>query len=127
MKDLELSYFEELKKEIQTEYLKNNTPSDDDISKWKGIDITYFQEELRKKAKGNISEKTFYTYFKSSNLDKLPRIDMLNLLSNYIGYDSWYEFKKQHSYIDESFKKEEEKSIFNLRYSYIYSIILLCL
>ena len=35
---------EELKKEIQTEYLKNNTPSDDDISKWKGIDITYFQE-----------------------------------------------------------------------------------
>lgn len=126
MKDLELSYFEELKKEIQTEYLKNNTPSDDDISKWKGIDITYFQEELRKKAKGNISEKTFYTYFKSSNLDKLPRIDMLNLLSNYIGYDSWYEFKKQHSYIDESFKKEE-KSIFNLRYSYIYSIILLCL
>ena len=143
MKDLELSYFEQLKKEIQAEYLKNNNPSDDDISKWKGIDIIYFQEELRKKAKGNISEKTFYTYFKSSNLDKLPRIDMLNLLSNYVGYDSWYEFKKQHSYI-ESFKKEEEKntilqinhsknketkekSIFNLRYSYIYSIILLCL
>ena len=133
MKDLELSYFEQLKKEIQAEYLKNNNPSDDDISKWKGIDIIYFQEELRKKAKGNISEKTFYTYFKSSNLDKLPRIDMLNLLSNYVGYDSWYEFKKQHSYI-ESFKKEEEKntilqinhsknketkekSIFNLRYA----------
>ena len=110
MKDLELSYFEELKKEIQTEYLKNNTPSDDDISKWKGIDITYFQEELRKKAKGNISEKTFYTYFKSSNLDKLPRIDMLNLLSNYVGCDSWYEFKKQHSYIDKNLKKEEEKN-----------------
>ena len=108
MKDLELSYFEELKKEIQTEYLKNNTPSDDDISKWKGIDITYFQEELRKKAKGNISEKTFYTYFKSSNLDKLPRIDMLNLLSNYVGCDSWYEFKKQHSYIDKNLKKEED-------------------
>ena len=144
MKDLELSYFEELKKEIQTEYLKNNTPSDDDISKWKGIDITYFQEELRKKAKGNISEKTFYTYFKSSNLDKLPRIDMLNLLSNYVGCDSWYEFKKQHSYIDKNLKKEEEKNtilqinrsknketkekrIFNLRYSYIYDVILLCL
>ena len=143
MKDLELSYFEQLKKEIQAEYLKNNNPSDDDISKWKGIDIIYFQEELRKKAKGNISEKTFYTYFKSSNLDKLPRIDMLNLLSNYVGYDSWYEFKKQHSYIDESLKKEEkntilqinysknkktkEKSIFNLRYAYIYAIILLCL
>ena len=143
MKDLELSYFEELKKEIQTEYLKNNTPSDDDISKWKGIDITYFQEELRKKAKGNISEKTFYTYFKSSNLDRLPRIDMLNLLSNYVDYDSWYEFKKQHEYIDKSFKKDkitisktkhtenkiikEKKNLnFDLRYI-IYSVILLCL
>jgi len=143
LKDLELSYFEELKKEIQREYLKNNTPSDDDISKWKGIDITYFQEELRKKAKGNISEKTFYTYFKSSNLDRLPRIDMLNLLSNYVGYDSWYEFKKQHEYIDKSFKKDkitisktkhtenkiikEKKNLnFDLRYI-IYSVILLCL
>lgn len=113
MKDLELSYFEQLKKEIQEEYLKSNSPSHDEISKWKGIDIIYFQEELRKKAKGNISEKTFYTYFKNPNLDKLPRIDMLNLLCNYVGYDSWYEFKKQIA-LPQEFKEEilepEEKN-----------------
>ena len=95
--NLDLSYFEQLKAEIQAEYLKNNSPSEENISKWKGIDIIYFQEDLRKKAKGNISEKTFYTYFKTPNIDKLPRIDMLNLLSIYAGYESWFDFKKQHS------------------------------
>lgn len=95
--NLDLLYFKQLKAEIQAEYLKNNSPSEEDISKWKGIDIIYFQEDLRKKAKGNISEKTFYTYFKTPNIDKLPRIDMLNLLSIYAGYESWFDFKKQHS------------------------------
>ena len=95
--NLDLLYFDQLKAEIQAEYLKNNSPSEEDISKWKGIDIIYFQEDLRKKAKGNISEKTFYTYFKTPNIDKLPRIDMLNLLSIYAGYESWFDFKKQHS------------------------------
>jgi len=91
---LDLECFERLKKEIQIEYLKNHSPSEEDISQWKGIDIVYFQEDLRKKVKGSISEKTFYTYFKSTNIDKLPRIDMLNMFSAYIGYQSWYEFKK---------------------------------
>ncbi|WET48466.1 hypothetical protein PYS58_18040 [Chryseobacterium indologenes] len=101
MTDLDLLHFEQLKKDVQGQYLKEYTPSQDDISKWKGIDIIYFQEDLRKKAKGNISEKSFYTYFKTSPVTKLPRIDMLNLLSIYAGYDSWYEFKKQHLFAGE--------------------------
>ena len=97
MSNLDLECFERLKKEIQVEYLKNHSPSEEDISQWKGIDIVYFQEDLRKKVKGSISEKTFYTYFKSTNIDKLPRIDILNMLSAYIGYQSLYEFKKKYS------------------------------
>ena len=107
MTDLDLLHFEQLKKEVQGQYLKEYTPSQDDISKWKGIDIIYFQEDLRKKAKGNISEKSFYTYFKTSPVTKLPRIDMLNLLSIYTGYDSWYEFKKQHLFAGELLLENE--------------------
>ncbi|WP_312286572.1 hypothetical protein [Chryseobacterium gleum] len=107
MTDLDLLHFEQLKKEVQSQYLKEYTPSHDDISKWKGIDIIYFQEDLRKKAKGNISEKSFYTYFKTSPVTKLPRIDMLNLLSIYAGYDSWYEFKKQHLFAGELLQENE--------------------
>jgi len=106
--DLDLLHFEQLKKDVQAQYLKEHTPSYDDISKWKGIDIIYFQEDLRKKAKGNISEKSFYTYFKNSPVTKLPRIDMLNLLSIYAGYESWYEFKKQHLFAGEFLKDDEE-------------------
>lgn len=107
MNDLELLHFEQLKKEVQTQYLDNHTPSFDDISKWKGIDIIYFQEDLRKIAKGNISEKSFYTYFKNSPVTKLPRIDMLNILSIYAGYVSWYDFKKKHLFADEILKEFE--------------------
>ncbi|MCW3162111.1 hypothetical protein [Chryseobacterium oryctis] len=117
MTDLDLLHFEQLKKDVQAQYLKEYTPSYNDISKWKGIDIIYFQEDLRKKAKGNISEKSFYTYFKNSPVTKLPRIDMLNLLSIYAGYDSWYEFKKQHLFAGEllqdeqNISEEEEKEL----------------
>ncbi|GAA5093390.1 hypothetical protein GCM10023210_23860 [Chryseobacterium ginsengisoli] len=107
MTDLDLLHFEQLKKDVQAQYLKEYTPSHDDISKWKGIDIIYFQEDLRKKAKGNISEKSFYTYFKNSPVTKLPRIDMLNLLSIYAGYDSWYEFKKQHLFAGELLQEDD--------------------
>lgn len=107
MTDLDLLHFEQLKKDVQAQYLKEYTPSYDDISKWKGIDIIYFQEDLRKKAKGNISEKSFYTYFKNSPVTKLPRIDMLNLLSIYTGYNSWYEFKKQHLFAGELMQEED--------------------
>ncbi|MBD3903764.1 hypothetical protein NAL32_01720 [Chryseobacterium sp. Ch-15] len=110
MTDLDLLHFEQLKKDVQAQYLKEYTPSYDEISKWKGIDIIYFQEDLRKKAKGNISEKSFYTYFKSSPVSKLPRIDMLNLLSIYAGYASWYDFKKNHLFAGELLSEEKDLS-----------------
>lgn len=108
MTDLELLHFEQLKSKVQAKYIENHTPSFDDISKWKGIDIIYFQEDLRKIAKGNISEKSFYTYFKNAPVSKLPRIDMLNLLSVYAGYETWYAFKKAHLFADEILKENEE-------------------
>ncbi|MHA3044637.1 hypothetical protein JSO61_004760 [Riemerella anatipestifer] len=107
MSDLDLLHFEQLKAEVQEVFLESHTPSEEDISLWKGIDIVYFQEDLRKKAKGNISERSFYTYFKSSPTQKLPRIDMLNLLSSYAGYANWYDFKKNHLFANEILEIEE--------------------
>lgn len=61
-------------------------------------DIIAFQEALFEKMKTKVSEKWFYTYFKKTP-EKLPRIDMLNLLSQYVGFQNWNEFKtkKRHS------------------------------
>ncbi|KAA1244801.1 hypothetical protein [Aquimarina sp. RZ0] len=63
---------------------------------WKGQDIILFQEDLQKKTKGSISEKSFYSYFKNTP-EKLPRVDILNMLSHYCGYINWNDFKTKNS------------------------------
>jgi len=91
--------FERLKKEVAKTFLKENTALSTDISKWKGDDIVRFQEDLLHKVKGRVSEKWFYNYFRNE-IQKLPRIDMLNLLSQYAGYQNWAEFIKKNSVSD---------------------------
>jgi len=86
----DLIYFELLKKEVTASFNKN-TPSLQPIEEWKGAIIVSFQEDLFEKTKGRVSEKWFYTYCKNTP-KKLPRIDILNLLSNYSGYHNWDDF-----------------------------------
>lgn len=61
------------------------------IQEWKGKEIVDFQEELLVKVQGRISEKWFYTHVRQQQ-DKLPRIDILNMLSQYAGFSDWAEF-----------------------------------
>lgn len=61
------------------------------LAEWKGQEISDFQEELLTKVNAHISEKWFYTHMKSEH-KTLPRIDILNLLSKYVGYQNWDDF-----------------------------------
>lgn len=88
------NFFELLKKAVSEAYLKAHS-APEDIGNWKGDDIVSFQEDLFEKTKGRVSEKWFYTYFKNRS-EKLPRIDMLNLLSEYSGFENWNDFKNTH-------------------------------
>lgn len=97
MKEIsEKELFELLKTEITTCFFEANSASSQDISEWKGQDIVTFQEDLFDKTKATVSEKWFYTYFKS-DFEKLPRIDMLNILAEYAGYNNWHEFTNKHN------------------------------
>lgn len=100
--DIEL--FEILKKELTRQFFEENTASSGDISDWKGQDIVNFQEDIFSKTKSTVSEKWFYTYFKSE-FKKLPRIDMLNLLSQYAGYSGWPELIQKNGALE--FDNEE--------------------
>ena len=90
----DIEIFEILKKSIANRFLEENSAQSTNISNWKGQEITIFQEDLFNKTKSTVSEKWFYTYFKS-DFKKLPRIDMLNLLSQYCGYKNWAHFLNQ--------------------------------
>lgn len=101
--------FNLLKKAVTTTFLERNHTTRK-IEEWKGEEIVAFQEDLFSKVKAKVSEKWFYTYFKNTP-EKLPRIDMLNLLSNYIGYKSWEAFKIKHPF-KEKIKKRNKAFYF---------------
>lgn len=90
----ELEQFNRLKSEISQKMNEKFAMSSLDITQWKGQDIVFFQEELELTVKGRISSKWFYTHIKSSG-DSLPRIDVLNMLCAYVGYQNWSDFAGQ--------------------------------
>ncbi len=94
MKPEDHYYFNLLKQAISNTFLTDNSASTS-IKDWKGEDITAFQEDLFSKVKATISEKWFYTYIKNEP-QKLPRIDILNILSKYTDFDNWTAFKDAH-------------------------------
>lgn len=109
MKTKDLLYFNLLKKTVAETFLsRNNAP--EEISNWKGDDIVLFQEDLFSTVKAKVSEKWFYTYFKNEP-NKLPRIDMLNLLSQYVGNKNWHNFMAAHPKI-----KTDSSNSIKLRY-----------
>ena len=84
-------HFELLKQKIVA-IMKQSYPGiNPNMADWKGQEITDFQEELLQKVNAHISEKWFYNHIKSKN-ESLPRIDILNLLSKYVGYANWDDF-----------------------------------
>jgi len=94
MRHPERVYFDELKNQIVACFRERNADCPDDISEWKGKVIESFQEDLQEKVKGRISTRWFYDHLKSDKEDRIPRVDILNLLSEYCGFDSWEAFIK---------------------------------
>ena len=66
------------------------------LADWSLQDIRDFQADLEAECKSAVSEKWVYTHFKREG-DKLPRIDVLNLLSEWIGHRNWDDFLRKHS------------------------------
>jgi hypothetical protein len=91
----DIQIFGFLKQKIAAKMQQSFPGMNPSIAEWKGQDIIDFQEELLQKVNAHISEKWFYTHIKSVN-KTLPRIDILNLLSKYVGYSNWDDFKFKH-------------------------------
>jgi hypothetical protein len=92
----DIIYFEKLKQEIVAVMQQSYPGINPSIGEWKGQEITDFQEDLRLKVNANISDKWFYTHFKTTH-STLPRIDMLTILCRYAGYSNWDDFVHKHN------------------------------
>ncbi|WP_422105804.1 hypothetical protein [Winogradskyella sp.] len=109
--------FSQLKLAITNRFLENNSATKT-IEDWRGDEIIAFQEDLFTSVKARVSEKWFYTYIKN-DADKLPRIDMLNMLSSYVGFKNWNDFKEQHKIAIHS------KAPKKVRVKYLWSLVLI--
>jgi hypothetical protein len=64
-------------------FRKKYPDADENMEKWNLKQIEAFQNDLMEKVKSSVSTKWFYTHIKSSVSEKLPRIDVLDILSRY--------------------------------------------
>lgn len=90
MTDLELFY--QLKKSVLEQY-QNSYPYFN--GSWKSFstqDILNLMEDIQLTTKQTVSEKWIYTHLKPETNQKLPRKDMLDILSVYVGKSGWDEF-----------------------------------
>lgn len=107
MTEANQKYFSLLKKTIAKTFLEHHSAPKNMVD-WKGETITLFQVDLLNKTKGSISEKSFYTYFKKET-EKLPRIDVLNILCKYAGYTNWDTFKNEQGEVEIAAVSEAKK------------------
>lgn len=84
---------EALKEQLQQTALKR-LGIDKAFADYSGQDISLFQEDLQAQCQSSISEKWFYTHLKNKQA-KLPRVDVLHLLSRYCGHANWETFCKE--------------------------------
>lgn len=95
---MEKHFFDLLKQQIEQMYKVRYADCTEAINDWKGKEIRRFQADLSQHAQGQVSEKWFYTYFKTQPApEKLPRIDVLNLLAIYVGYEGWEDFVQKNT------------------------------
>jgi hypothetical protein len=90
----QLRSFGLLKQKVQLE-AANKLGIEKALTDWSLQDIRDFQADLEAVCKSSVSEKWVYTHFKRDS-SKLPRIDVLNLLSEWVGCKNWDDFVRKH-------------------------------
>jgi len=107
MQSTSFDAYQQLKKAIAQKFCEAHPEYPQDLSEWKGKLIATFQEELIRTVNGRVSEKWFYTHLKPKQIQKLPRTDMLDLLSRFVGYENWQIF--QETYAQEKIESSPKK------------------
>lgn len=88
----DLEFFYQLKKSVLEQY-QNSYPYFN--GSWKSFssqDILNLIDDIQLKTKQTVSEKWMYTHLKPETNQKLPRKDMLDILSVYVGKSGWDEY-----------------------------------
>ena len=103
----ELEKFQELKQKVLLKYQEQYSFFQGNWKSFSSQDIQNLIGLIEIQCKQTISEKWIYTHLKPEINSKIPRKDMLNILSQLVGYSGWDEFTFED--IRESKKIKESK------------------
>jgi hypothetical protein len=88
----ELDYFQHLKEKVLLKYQEQYPFFQGNWKSFSAQDIQNLIGLIEVQCKQSISEKWIYTHLKPDSNSKIPRKDMLNILSEFVGYSGWDEF-----------------------------------
>ncbi|MEC4003712.1 hypothetical protein OX283_003520 [Flavobacterium sp. SUN052] len=88
----ELEKFQELKQKVLLKYQEQYPYFQGNWKSFSSQDIQNLIGLIEVNCKQTISEKWIYTHLKPETNSKIPRKDMLNILSEFVGFSGWDEF-----------------------------------
>lgn len=88
----ELEIFEQLKQKVLLKYQEHYPYFGGNWKNFSSQDIQNLIVLIEENTKQNVSEKWIYTHLKPETNSKLPRKDMLDILSIFSGFSGWNEF-----------------------------------
>ncbi|NHN24895.1 hypothetical protein FIA58_004320 [Flavobacterium jejuense] len=108
----DIAVFYELKKSVLERYKKRYPYFDGNWKTFSAQDILNLIDDVQEETKNSVSEKWIYTHLKPETNEKLPRKDLLNIFSQYVGKSSWDEYKYEFGKQKPEFKKRVSKPKF---------------
>lgn len=94
-----LDLFQNLKNDVLFVYKEHHPYFEGTWKTFSSQDIKNLIELIEIKVKQTVSEKWIYTHLKPETNDKLPRKDMLNILSQLVGFSGWEEYVFKHKVV----------------------------
>jgi predicted DNA-binding transcriptional regulator AlpA len=94
-----LDLFKNLKNDVLFVYKEHHPYFEGTWKTFSSQDIQNLIELIEIKVKQTVSEKWIYTHLKPEKNDKLPRKDMLNILSQLVGFSGWEEYVFKHKVV----------------------------
>ncbi|RAR75383.1 hypothetical protein [Flavobacterium aciduliphilum] len=108
----ELEKFQELKHKVLLKYQEQYPFFQGNWKTFSSQDIQNLIGLIEVQCKQSISEKWIYTHLKPETNHKIPRKDMLNILSEFVGFSGWDEFSFEEKIVQtiENTSSEQSKT-----------------
>lgn len=105
-----IEIFQNLKNDVLLAYKEQHPYFEGSWKSFSSQDITNLIDLIERRVKQTVSEKWIYTHLKPETNDKLPRKDMLDILSQLVGFSSWDEYVFKHKVITKPESNETKSS-----------------